>query len=71
MTEKSDRKELERRLEQARRILKEQNDSLTQGRLRTLIRDLEEQLRYPSDGLVSGSMISGATASAARSPRDD
>jgi hypothetical protein len=71
MTEKSERKELERRLEQARRILREQNDSLTQGRLRTLVRDLEQQLRYPSDGLMSVSMISGSTASAAPKPRDE
>ena len=46
MTEKkSDRKELERRLEQARRMAKEPNDPLTKERLEQLVRDLEEQLR--------------------------
>jgi hypothetical protein len=45
MTEKSDRKELERRLEQARRMAAQSTDSLTKERLEKLIRDLEEQLR--------------------------
>jgi hypothetical protein len=45
MTEKSDRKELERRLEQVRRLAKLQHDPLTTERLAGLIRDLEEQLR--------------------------
>jgi hypothetical protein len=45
MTEKSDRRELERRLEQARRIAKEPVDELTNERLTRLIHDLEEQLR--------------------------
>ena len=45
MTEKSDRKELERRLEQARRIAKSQPDLLTRDRIEKLIRDLEEQLK--------------------------
>jgi hypothetical protein len=45
MTEKSDRKELERRLEQARRMSREQDDALTKERLAKLICDLEEQLR--------------------------
>jgi hypothetical protein len=45
MTEKSDRKELERRLEQARRMVREHDDPLTKERLSKLIRDLEEQLR--------------------------
>jgi hypothetical protein len=45
MTEKSDRKELERRLEQARRMAKEPTDPLTKERLAKLISDLEEQLR--------------------------
>jgi hypothetical protein len=44
MTEKSDRKELERRLQQARRT-REHDDRLTQERLSKLILDLEEQLR--------------------------
>jgi hypothetical protein len=45
MTEKSDRKELERRLEQASRMLREQDDPVTRERLGKLIRDLQEQLR--------------------------
>ena len=45
MIEKSDRKELERRLEQARRMAKEATDPLTNERLAKLISDLEEQLR--------------------------
>jgi hypothetical protein len=44
MTEKSDRKELERRLQQARRI-RLNDDPLTKERLSKLILDLEEQLR--------------------------
>jgi hypothetical protein len=42
---KSDREELERRLEQARRMAKEQTDPLTKERLAALVCDLEEQLR--------------------------
>jgi hypothetical protein len=45
MTEKSDRKELERRLEQARRMLRGQTDPVTTKRLEQLIRDLEDELR--------------------------
>jgi hypothetical protein len=45
MAEKSDRKELERRLAQARRMTEEPVDPLTKGRLEQLVRDLEEQLR--------------------------
>jgi hypothetical protein len=45
MVEKSARKQLERRLEQARRMAREQDDPLTKERLAKLIRDLEEQLR--------------------------
>jgi hypothetical protein len=45
MTDKSDRKELERRLEQVRRLAKDQDDPLTTERLARLIRDLEDQLR--------------------------
>ena len=44
MTEKRDRQELERRLEQARRMAAGA-DPITQERLEKLIRDLEEQLR--------------------------
>jgi hypothetical protein len=45
MTEKSDRKELERRLTQAQRMAAESTDPLTSGRLKKLVEDLEEQLR--------------------------
>jgi hypothetical protein len=45
MTEKSDRRELERRLEQARRMAREAVDALTKERLEELIRDIEDQLR--------------------------
>jgi len=41
----SDRQELERRLEQARRMAKSNGDPLTAERLERLIGDLEEQLR--------------------------
>jgi hypothetical protein len=41
----SDRKELERRLEQARRMSKEGLDLITKERLAQLIRDIEEELR--------------------------
>jgi hypothetical protein len=45
MALKSDRNELERRLEQARRMARQPVDPLTKERLDRLIRDLEEQLR--------------------------
>jgi hypothetical protein len=45
VTEKSDREELERRLEQSRRMLREHDDPLTKERLTQSILDLEEQLR--------------------------
>ena len=44
MTENSDRRELQRRLEQARRMAGDHHDPLTKERLAQLIRDLEEQL---------------------------
>jgi hypothetical protein len=44
MAENSDRKELERRLEQARRVAPNV-DALTRERIEKLIRDLEEQLK--------------------------
>ena len=47
MPEESDRKELERRLVQARRMAAQPVDSLTKERLESLVRDLEEQLRSP------------------------
>jgi hypothetical protein len=45
MSENSDRKELERRLEQARRMARGSSDALTLERLTRLIRHLEEQLQ--------------------------
>jgi hypothetical protein len=45
MTENNDRKELQRRLEQARRLAGGATDPLTKDRLQKLVRDLEEQLR--------------------------
>jgi hypothetical protein len=46
VTEKSERKELERRLEQARRVTREHDDPLTKERLSRLILELEKQLRH-------------------------
>jgi hypothetical protein len=40
-----DRKELERRLAQARRMAKEPTDPLTQERLTVLVLDIEDQLK--------------------------
>jgi hypothetical protein len=45
MIEKSDRKELERRLIQAQRMAAEPTDPLTSERLKKLVEYLEEQLR--------------------------
>jgi hypothetical protein len=45
MSEKSDREELERRLEQVRRLASGPIDPLPQERVVALIRDLEEHLR--------------------------
>jgi hypothetical protein len=45
MPPESDRKELERRLEQAHRMANGITDPLTKERLTRLIRELEEQLR--------------------------
>jgi hypothetical protein len=45
MPRKSNREELERRLEQARRMAKQPVDALTKERPEKLIRDLEKQLR--------------------------
>jgi hypothetical protein len=42
---KNDRIELERRLEQARRMAKESRDPLAKKRLAQLVRVLEEELR--------------------------
>jgi TATA-binding protein-associated factor Taf7 len=45
MAESSDRKELEKRLEQARRMADLALDPLTKERLQRLVQELEEQLR--------------------------
>ena len=45
MAESSDRKELEKRLEQASRIADLALDPLTKERLQRLVEELEEQLR--------------------------
>jgi predicted GTPase len=47
MDDKSDRKELERRLAQAKRMVALLNDPVTTERLQKLVKDLEEQLREP------------------------
>ena len=47
MTENSDRKELERRLEQVRRLATSNLDPLTLERFKKLARDIEEQLKEP------------------------
>jgi chromosomal replication initiation ATPase DnaA len=44
MSENNDRRELERRLEQVRRLSNLTNDALTKERLEELARDIEEQL---------------------------
>ena len=46
MDEKSDREELERRLEQAKRAIALLNDPVTTERLLKLVKDLEDQLRF-------------------------
>ena len=45
MDDKSDRKELERRLEQAKRMGAFAGDTVTNERLQKLVQDLEQQLR--------------------------
>jgi hypothetical protein len=45
VAEKSDRKELERRLERAIRMAAEPTDAVTKERLQRLVQELEEQLR--------------------------
>ncbi len=47
MTEESDRRELERRLEQVRRLSNSVNDPLTKQLFEELARDIEEQLKPP------------------------
>jgi hypothetical protein len=45
MDEKSDRKDLERPLEQAKRMAASPSDTVTNERLQKLVQDLEEQFR--------------------------
>lgn len=52
MAESNDRKELERRLEQAKRIADLALDPLTKERLQRLVQELEEQLRLSEPGSV-------------------
>jgi hypothetical protein len=52
MDESNDRKELERRLKQARRIADLALDPLTKERLQRLVQELEEQLRLSEPGTV-------------------
>ena len=56
MAESSDRKELERRLEQARRIADLALDPLTKERLQRLVKELEEQLRLSEPGTAGTSV---------------
>jgi hypothetical protein len=44
VVESTDRKELQRRLDQSRRLATELSDPLTKERLNALVRDLEEQI---------------------------
>ena len=53
MDEKSDRKELERRLEQAKRAAALGNDPITAERLQKLVKELEEQLRLSGRSTLS------------------
>ena len=54
MAESSDRKELEKRLEQARRVADLALDPLTKERLHALVHELEEQLRLSEPGRGAG-----------------
>ena len=55
MAESSDRTELEKRLEQARRIAGLALDPLTKARLDALVLELEDQLRLSEPGSIVGS----------------
>ena len=55
MAESSNRKELEMRLEQARRIAGLALDPLTKERLSALVLELEDQLRLSEPGGIGGS----------------
>jgi len=54
MTGNNNRNELQRRLEQARRMAGDHHDPLTKERLGLLIRDLEEQLGDRSNTVPVG-----------------
>jgi TATA-binding protein-associated factor Taf7 len=54
MAESSDRKALEKRLEQARRVADLALDPLTKERLNALVHELEEQLRLSEPGMGGG-----------------
>lgn len=56
MTENNDRHELQRRLEQARRMAADHHDPLTKERLGLLIRYLEEQLGDPGTTVPVGNL---------------
>ena len=55
MAESGDRKELEKRLEQARRVADLALDPLTKERLSALVLELEDQLRLSEPGSLGGS----------------
>ena len=55
MAEISDRKELEKRLDQARRVADLALDPLTKARLDALVLELEDQLRLSEPGSIVGS----------------
>jgi CHASE2 domain-containing sensor protein len=63
MDEKSDRKELARRLEQAKRMVAMPADPVTNERLRKLVQELEEQLRESEIGLSNLRRDDGNTRS--------
>ena len=63
MAESSDRKELERRLEQAKRIAGLALDPLTKERLQRLVQELEEQLRLSEPGTADRRRARSSAAS--------
>ena len=58
MAESSDRKELERRLVQAKRMASVPFDPLTKERLTRLVQELEEQLQLSEPGRVGSKPVS-------------
>jgi hypothetical protein len=52
VADSTDRLELQRRLDQSRRLAAEPNDPLTKERLNQLVRDLEGELRLKLDAPV-------------------